>query len=252
MSPIKKLTLAIACMLSLSLAYAQNVTVSGVVSAISGESVIGAGVLIEGTATGVTTDLDGRYTIDVPANGTLVFSSIGYKTFKVKVDGRTKIDVKLENDNELLDEAVAVGYGTQRKITTTGSVTTTTGDRLQKSSSMNLSQGLAGRMSGVIVNNRSGEPGRDDAVMYIRGRSTLGDNSPLIIIDGIPGRGDEFSRMNGDEIESVTVLKDASAAIYGARSANGVILVTTKRGQKSTAPTVQFSHLDHLGRLLKT
>ena len=242
MSPIKQLTLAIACVLSLSLAYAQNKTVTGVVSATSGESVIGAGVLIEGTAVGVTTDLDGRYSIDVPANGTLVFSSIGYKTVYVKVDGRTTIDVKLENDNELLDEAVAVGYGTQRKITTTGSVTTTTGDRLQKSSSMNLSQGLAGRVSGVIVNNRSGEPGKDDAVMYIRGRSTLGDNSPLIIIDGIPGRGDEFSRMNGDEIESVTVLKDASAAIYGARSANGVILVTTKRGQKSTAPTVQFSY----------
>ena len=242
MSPIKQLTLAIACVLSLSLAYAQNVTVSGVVSATSGEGVIGAGVLIEGTAQGVTTDLEGRYSIDVPSNGTLVFSSIGYKTVAVKVNGRTKIDVKLENDNELLDEAVAVGYGTQRKITTTGSVTTTTGDRLQKSSSMNLSQGLAGRMSGVIVNNRSGEPGRDDAVMFIRGRSTLGDNSPLIIIDGIPGRGDEFSRMNGDEIESVTVLKDASAAIYGARSANGVILVTTKRGKKDTAPTVQFSY----------
>lgn len=242
MSPIKKMTLAIACVFSLTLAYAQNVKVTGVVSATSGESIIGVGVLIEGTAQGVTTDLDGRYSIEVPSNGTLVFSSIGYKTLAVKVNGRTKIDVKLENDNELLDEAVAVGYGTQRKITTTGSVTTTTGDRLQKSSSMNLSQGLAGRVSGVIVNNRSGEPGKDDAVMYIRGRSTLGDNSPLIIIDGIPGRGDQFSRMNGDEIESVTVLKDASAAIYGARSANGVILVTTKRGQKSDAPTVQFSY----------
>ena len=242
MSPIKQLTLAIACVLSLSLAYAQNVTVSGVVSATSGESVIGAGVLIEGTAQGVTTDVDGRYTIDVPSNGTLVFSSIGYKTLTVPVNGRTKIDVTLENDNELLQESVAVGYGNQRKITLTGSVTSATGNDLVKNSSANLSQGLAGRMAGVIVNNRSGEPGNDDAVMYIRGRSTLGDNSPLIIIDGIPGRGDEFSRMSGDEIESVTVLKDASAAIYGARSANGVILVTTKRGQKSDAPTVQFSY----------
>ncbi|MBQ2425209.1 MAG: carboxypeptidase-like regulatory domain-containing protein, partial [Lachnospiraceae bacterium] len=123
MSPIKQLTLAIACVLSLSLAYAQNVTVSGVVSATSGESVIGAGVLIEGTAQGVTTDVDGRYTIDVPSNGTLVFSSIGYKTLTVPVNGRTKIDVTLENDNELLQESVAVGYGNQRKITLTGSVT---------------------------------------------------------------------------------------------------------------------------------
>ena len=242
MSPIKQMTLAIACVLSLSLAYAQNVKVTGVVSATSGESVIGAGVLIEGTAQGVTTDVDGRYSIEVPSDGTLVFSSIGYKTFTVKVNGRTKIDVKLENDNELLDEAVAVGYGNQRKITLTGSVTSATGNDLVKNSSANLSQGLAGRVAGVIVNNRSGEPGNDDATMFIRGRSTLGDNSPLIIIDGIPGRGDEFSRMSGDEIESVTVLKDASAAIYGARSANGVILVTTKRGKKSDAPTVQFSY----------
>lgn len=242
MSPIKQLTLAIACVLSLSLAYAQNVKVTGVVSATSGESIIGVGVLIEGTAKGVTTDLDGRYSIEVPSNGTLVFSSIGYKTLTVPVDGRTKIDVKLENDNELLHESVAVGYGSQRKITLTGSVTSATGNDLVKNSSANLSQGLAGRMAGVIVNNRSGEPGNDDAVMFIRGRSTLGDNSPLIIIDGIPGRGDQFSRMNGDEIESVTVLKDASAAIYGARSANGVILVTTKRGKKGDAPTVQFTY----------
>lgn len=242
MSPIKQLTLAIACVLSLSLAYAQNKTVTGVVSATSGESVIGAGVLIEGTTTGVTTDIDGKYTIEVPADGALVFSSIGYKTVTVKVDGRTTIDVVLQNDTQLLDEAVAVGYGSQRKITLTGSVSSATGNELVKNSSANLSQGLAGRMAGVIVNSRSGEPGNDDAVMYIRGRSTLGDNSPLIIIDGIPGRGDEFSRMSGDEIESVTVLKDASAAIYGARSANGVILVTTKRGQKSDAPTIQFSY----------
>ena len=242
MSPIKQLTLAIACVLSLSLAYAQTQTVSGVVSATSGESVIGAGVLVEGTTTGVTTDIDGKYTIEVPADGALVISSIGYKTVTVKVDGRTKIDVTLQNDTQLLEEAVAVGYGNQRKITLTGSVTSATGNDLVKNSSANLSQGLAGRVAGVIVNNRSGEPGNDDAVMYIRGRSTLGDNSPLIIIDGIPGRGDQFSRMTGDEIESVTVLKDASAAIYGARSANGVILVTTKRGKKSDAPTVQFTY----------
>ena len=220
----------------------ENITVKGEVLTVKSDAVIGAGVMLKGTTQGVVTDMNGEFTINVPANGVLQVSCIGYKTVDVNVDNRAKITITLAEDTELIDETVVVGYGTQRKITTTGSVTTTTGDRLQKSSSMNLSQGLAGRMSGVIVNNRSGEPGRDDAVMYIRGRSTLGDNSPLIIIDGIPGRGDEFSRMNGDEIESVTVLKDASAAIYGARSANGVILVTTKRGQKGTAPTVQFSY----------
>ena len=186
MSPIKKLTLAIACVLSLSVAFAQNKTVSGVVSATTGESVIGAGVLVDGTTKGVTTDIDGRYTIDVPNDAVLVFSSIGYKTLKVKVDGRAKIDVTLENDNQLLEEAVAVGYGNQSKLTLTGSVAQTTGRELVKNSSVNLSQGLAGRMPGVIVNNRSGEPGKDDATMFIRGRSTLGNNSPLIIIDGLP------------------------------------------------------------------
>lgn len=242
MSPIKRLTLAIACVLSLSLAYAQNQKVSGVVSATTGERVIGAGVLIDGTKTGVTTDVDGRYTIEVPKNAVLVFSSIGYKTLKVKVDGRSKVDVILENDNQLLEEAVAVGYGNQSKLTLTGSVTQTTGTELVKNSAVNLSQGLAGRLSGVIVNNRSGEPGADDATMFIRGRSTLGNNSPLIIIDGVPGRGDEFSRLTGEEIESINVLKDASGAIYGARSANGVILVTTKRGKLGEAPKITFTY----------
>lgn len=242
MSPIKKLTLAIACVLSLSVAFAQNHKVTGVVSATSGESVIGAGVLIDGTTKGVTTDIDGRYTIDVPSDAVLVFSSIGYKTLKVKVDGRAKVDVTLENDNQLLEEAVAVGYGNQSKLTLTGSVAQTTGRELTKNSAVNLSQGLAGRMPGVIVNNRSGEPGADDATMFIRGRSTLGNNSPLIIIDGVPGRGDDFSRLTGEEIESINVLKDASGAIYGARSANGVILVTTKRGKYGEAPRVTFTY----------
>jgi TonB-linked SusC/RagA family outer membrane protein len=228
--------------LSLTAAVAQNRTVSGVVSATSGESVIGAGVLVDGTTKGVTTDLDGRYSIEVPGDAVLVVSSIGYKTVKVKVNDRTVVNITLENDSQLLEEAVAVGYGNQSKLTLTGSVAQTTGRELTKSSSVNLSQGLAGRMPGVIVNNRTGEPGKDDATMYIRGRSTLGSNTPLIIIDGVPGRDGEFSRLTGEEIESINVLKDASAAIYGARSANGVILVTTKRGKYGEAPRVTFSY----------
>lgn len=244
MSPIKQLTLVIACVLSLSMTYAQSHKVTGVVSATSGESVIGAGVLIDGTTTGVITDVYGRFSIDIPKGGdaVLVFSSVGYKTLKVEVEGRSLLNVTLENDNQLLEEAVAVGYGNQSKLTLTGSVAQTTGRELTKNSSVNLSQGLAGRMPGVIVNNRSGEPGADDATMFIRGRSTLGSNSPLIIIDGIPGRGDDFSRLTGEEIESINVLKDASGAIYGARSANGVILVTTKRGRYGEAPRVTFTY----------
>ena len=224
-------------------ALAQNLRVQGSVTDTQGEPLVGAMVYVQGTSNGAMTGADGRYTLTgVPAKGTLVVNMMGYEELSVPVDSRTTIDFQLRDDAEILEEAVAIGYGNQRKVTLTGSVATTTGEELVKNSSVNLSQGLAGRMSGVIVNNRSGEPGRDDAVMFIRGRSTLGDNSPLIIIDGVQGRGDEFGRLTGDEIESINVLKDASAAIYGARSANGVILVTTKRGKYNERPKVTFSY----------
>jgi TonB-linked SusC/RagA family outer membrane protein len=224
-------------------ALAQNLRVQGTVTDTKGEALVGAMVYVQGTSNGSMTGNDGRYSLTgVPAKASLVISMMGYEELTVPVDGRTSIDVQLRDDAEILKEAVAIGYGNQRKVTLTGSVATTTGEELVKNSSVNLSQGLAGRMSGVIVNNRSGEPGRDDAVMFIRGRSTLGDNSPLIIIDGVQGRGDEFGRLTGDEIESINVLKDASAAIYGARSANGVILVTTKRGKYNEAPKVSFTY----------
>ena len=221
----------------------RNLSVQGVVSDSNGEPLIGVMVYVQGNKSGSVTDAAGKYLLSgVRPNAVLVFSLMGYEEQNIPVDGRTEIDVVLRDDSVLLDEAVSIGYGSQRKVTLTGSVATTTGEELVKNSSINLSQGLAGRMSGVIVNNRSGEPGRDDAVMFIRGRSTLGDNSPLIIIDGVQGRGEEFGRLTGDEIESVNVLKDASAAIYGARSANGVILVTTKRGKYNEAPKVTFTY----------
>ena len=226
-------------------AVAQNrVRVSGSVKDADGEPLVGVMVLVKGTQNGAMTDSSGNYSIPGVAPGaTLTASLLGYEEQSVKLgSGQTTLDFVLNEDKMQLEEAVAIGYGNQRKLTLTGSVASTTGDDLVKNSSVNLSQGLAGRMSGVIVNNRSGEPGRDDAVMFIRGRSTLGDNSPLIIIDGIQGRGEEFGRLTGDEIESVTVLKDASAAIYGARSANGVILVTTKRGKYNEAPKVSFTY----------
>ena len=223
---------------------AQNrVRVQGSVKDANGEPLIGAMVLVKGTQNGAMTDASGNYSISGVANGaTLTASLLGYEEQSIKFTGQSTVDFALNEDKMLLEEAVAIGYGTQSKITLTGSVTSTTGAELVKNSSVNLSQGLAGRMSGVIVNNRSGEPGRDDAIMYIRGRSTLGNNSPLIIIDGVPGRGDEFSRLTGEEIESINVLKDASAAIYGARSANGVIWVTPKRGRTDGTPTVTFTY----------
>ncbi len=221
---------------------AQTRKVSGSVTSTKGEPLIGAGVVIKGTTMGTVTNNDGNYSLAVPANSTLVFSCIGYKTLEVQAGTKSTLDIILEDDIDLIDEVVVVGYGTQSKLTLTGSVTSTSGTELVKNSSVNLSQGLAGRLSGVIVNNRSGEPGRDDAVMFIRGRSTLGETKPLIIIDGVQGRDEEFSRLTGDEIESINVLKDASAAIYGSQSANGVILVTTKRGKYKEAPKVDFTY----------
>lgn len=217
---------------------------SGVIMDGDNHPVIGAGVTVKGSKIGAATDLDGKFLLNYDTEPvTLVISSIGYKTKEIKVAKYSNnIYVALETDVDMLEELVVIGYGTQKKLTLTGSAASTSGQALQKNSSVNLSQGLAGRLSGVIVNNRSGEPGNDDAIMFIRGRSTLGDNSPLIIIDGIAGRSEEFGRLTGDEIESVTVLKDASAAIYGSRSANGVILVTTKRGVNNSAPKIDFTY----------
>lgn len=242
------LMLLAACLLVIlpgSFTQAQNRTlkVQGVVTDTNGEAIAGVTVYVQGSSNGSMTDHEGRYVLNgVAADATLVATLMGYEESTVLVEGRTTINFTLKEDAFLLEEAVAIGYGNQRKVTLTGSVASTTGRELVKNSSVNLSQGLAGRMSGVIVNNRSGEPGKDDAVMFIRGRSTLGDNSPLIIIDGVQGRSEEFGRLTGDEIENVTVLKDASAAIYGARSANGVILVTTKRGKYKETPKVSFSY----------
>ena len=239
---LKCLISALALLLMTQISFAQTRTVSGTVSTTGGEPLIGAGVVVKGTTNGTVTDIDGKYSMKVAENAVLVFSSIGYKTLEVNTGSKSKVDVTLEDDAQLLEEAVAIGYGNQSKLTLTGSVASTSGRELVKNSSVNMSQGLAGRLPGVVINNRSGEPGNDDAVMFIRGRSTLGDNSPLIVIDGVIGRGDEFSRLSGEEIESINVLKDASAAIYGARSANGVILVTTKRGKFSEAPNVTFTY----------
>ncbi len=223
-------------------ANAQSHKVSGVVSSTTGESLIGVGVVVKGTTTGTVTDVTGAYQLSVPDGATLVISCVGYKTVEYTPGPKSTLDIVLEDDINLLEEAVAVGYGTQKKLLLTGSVTSTAGTDLAKNSTVNLSQGLAGRISGVIVSNRSGEPGKDDATILIRGRSTLGDNSPLIIIDGIQGRSEDFARLTGDEIESVNVLKDASASIYGARSANGVILVTTKRGKYGEGLNVTFNY----------
>src|SRR5690606_5885833 len=156
-------------------------------------------------------------------------SYIGFATKEIPVSGQTNISISLAEDAAGLEEVVIVGYGTKKKAVVSGSIAQTSGDEIKASPSANLGASLAGRLAGVTINQRNGEPGNDDVNILIRGANTTGDNSPLIVVDGIADR-DGLNRLDPEDIESVTVLKDASAAIYGARAAGGVILVTTKRG----------------------
>lgn len=220
----------------------KNKTIKGKVIDEKGEPIIGASITVNGSKTGAITNVNGDFTLSgVTSNAVLTVSYIGFTTKNVKVGGQQNFNITLIEDTKNLDEVVVVGYGSQKKLSLTGSVASTTGKELVKNSSTNLTQSLAGRMPGMVINNRSGEPGNDNTTIFIRGRSTLGDNSPLIVIDGITGRG-SLDRLNPDDIESITVLKDASAAIYGARSANGVILVTTKRGKAGEKPEINFNY----------
>ncbi|HLO57773.1 MAG TPA: TonB-dependent receptor [Bacteroidales bacterium] len=210
---------------------AQQIKVTGVVTdGTTNEPLPGVNILIEGTSQGVITSVDGTFSIEVPAKtSVLLFSYIGYLSEKIEVAEQTVINVKLMPDVTNLQEVVVVGYGTTRKATATGAVTSTKGSEIQKSPSTNMTNNLIGRLPGVVSVTRSGEPGQDNSVLRVRGTNTIGNNDPLIVVDGISGR--SMARLDPSDIESITVLKDASAAIYGAQAANGVILITTRRGQ---------------------
>lgn len=216
-----------------------QVTVTGRVS--SGDSALaGVSVRVKGGTTGTSTNYEGRFSINAPANGTLVFSSVSFEPQEVAVNGRTSVNVSLTSTNSTLADVVVVGYNTQRKATLTGSISQVKGADLVKSPQPNLSNSLAGRFSGVIINNRAGEPGYDGAGILIRGFGTLNNNNPLVVVDGVPGQVGGLERLNPNDVESISVLKDASAAIYGNRAANGVILVTTKRG-RTGKPSISAS-----------
>lgn len=208
----------------------QQKKVTGTVVDQLGISIPGVSVQVKGLTVGTVTDIDGKFELEVPSGAVLVVSYIGMQPQEIYVGGKTVIDVALQESNIGLDEVVVVGYGTQKKATLTGSISTIGGEDLKKIAAVNLSNTLAGKTAGVIANTRSGEPGEDGATIQIRGQGTFGSTSPLIVVDGIADR--SFSRLNPEDIESISVLKDASAAIYGARAANGVILVTTKRGKE--------------------
>ncbi|RRB04713.1 TonB-dependent receptor [Larkinella rosea] len=221
-------------------AFAQN-TIKGKVTGGQADALPGVSILVKGTTQGTTTAADGTYSLNVSnKNATLVFSFIGYVSQEVAIAGRSVIDVKLADDISTLNEVVVVGYGEQKKETITGSVATVKGTDLVKSPAMNMSNSIAGRMPGVIATNSSGEPGYDGSKIRIRGSNTLGNTDALIVVDGVPARAGGFDRINPADIESISVLKDAAAAIYGSRAANGVILVTTKRG-KTGKPELSYS-----------
>ncbi|WP_419701698.1 SusC/RagA family TonB-linked outer membrane protein [Mucilaginibacter sp. NFX135] len=215
----------------------QDEKISGKVTDEKGETLPGVSVTLKGTTTGVLTDVNGKFSLNVPnaSSGTLVFTYIGYVSQEVALHGQTSINVQLQPESKSLNEVVVVGYGTQKKATLTGSISVVKGGDLAKSPQPNVSSSFAGRVSGVIASNGSGEPGYDGSNISIRGLATTGSNSVLVVVDGIPGQIGGLERLDPNDIESVSVLKDASAAVYGNRAANGVILVTTKHGKTGKA-----------------
>ncbi len=232
--------------LALLLLFAQfgfaQTAITGKVLDETASPVIRATVAVKGTTGGTVTDNDGNFRLTVPAGATtLVISYTGYATQEIVLDGSTTtFNVTLAEGLSSVDEVVVVAYGTQKKATLTGAVVAIGGSDLIRSPAVDMSNSLAGRLPGVVVIQPSGEPGYDGATINIRGINTLGNSSPLVVIDGIPDRDGGLGRISPYDIESVSVLKDASAAIYGARAANGAILVTTKRG-KSGKPTISYN-----------
>lgn len=214
----------------------KELTINGVITDEKGETVIGANVSVKGTTIGTITDIDGKFTLDVPANGTIQVSYIGYLTQDIPVNNKKTFAIKLQEDTQNLEEVVVVGYGVQKKTSLSGSIATVAQGDIKKASTSNLSDALVGRMPGLIAVNESGKPGSGSKLL-IRGQGTWNNSDPLVIVDGIER---DFSNLDPNEVENVSVLKDAAAAaVYGARAANGVILVTTKRG-KDGKPTVKL------------
>ena len=214
--------------------YAQKeeITVTGTVKDTKGETLVGVNIVIENQpGLGVVSDIDGNYKIKADKYATLVASFIGYKTQRIAIAGKEKHDIVLEEEVEQLDEVSVVAAGVQRKATVVGAITTVDVEKLKTSGGSQLSNTLAGNVAGIIAMQRSGEPGANYSEFWIRGISTFGANSSaLVLVDGIER---DFNELNAEDIESFSVLKDASAtAIYGQRGANGVVLVTTKRGKE--------------------
>lgn len=212
--------------------FAQNINITGTVMDTQDEPLIGVTLkIVRESERGTITDFNGQYTLtNVPPNAKIEVSYVGMRSQTIDVNGRTRIDVILTEDAELLEEVVVVGYGIQKKASVTAAISSVDTKELKQSSAANLSAALAGRLPGLTAIQTSGQPGSDEVSLYLRGVGTLNNASPLILIDGIPR--DNISKIDPNEVESISILKDASAtAVFGVRGANGVVMVTTRRGQ---------------------
>jgi TonB-linked SusC/RagA family outer membrane protein len=220
----------------------QGTPIIGTVTDANGESLPGVNVVIKGSTAGVVTNVSGQFSIIVPnKEAVLVFSSVGFATQEIAVGDRTSLEVSLTEDTQQIEEVVVVGYGTQKKVNLTGSVSTVSSEKLENRAASSLSTSLAGLASGVNITQASGAPGSEDVSFLIRGAGSFNNSSPMILIDGISATMDA---VNPEDVESISFLKDAaSAAIYGSRAANGVVLVTTKKGSRNTSPKVTYSNL---------
>ena len=227
------------CLFVLGLCTMGTAQVTGVVTDDTGEALIGVNILVKGTSNGTTSDLDGSFSINLPDDAnTLVFSYTGFETTEINVDGRTTVDVIMGQDSELLDEVVVIGYGTVKKSDLTGSVASIGGSELTAIVAGNPTSALQGKVSGVQIENNGGEPGGASNV-FVRGVSSRTNSFPLYVIDGTFA--DNMNYINPKDIDRIEVLKDASsAAIYGSRAANGVVIVTTKRGSSDGRPRISL------------
>ncbi|MGM9781296.1 MAG: SusC/RagA family TonB-linked outer membrane protein [Candidatus Cryptobacteroides sp.] len=233
MKSIQNSVIAVLCLLLTGFAASAQQKISGTVIDSYGETVIGAGVFQKDTNNGTVTDVDGKFSLTVPSGSTVVVSCIGYKDYEFRVDSKSTYAITLQEDTEALEAVEVVAYGTQKKVTVTGALSSVKSEDILRTPISSVNNVLAGQLSGVTTIQYSGEPGSDAATIFVRGKGTWSDSSPLIQVDGVER---SMSDINPEEIESITVLKDASAtAVFGVRGANGVVLITTKRGAEGKA-----------------
>ncbi|MBD5367511.1 MAG: TonB-dependent receptor [Bacteroides sp.] len=235
---MQMLLVSLSMLLVCSFTAAAQVTVTGTVQDETGDPLPGVTVMVKGTSTGTSTNIDGQYTINAPADGTLTFTYVGMNPQEIKVAGRTTINVTMKEDTQMLDEVVVVGYGQQKKVTMTGAVSAVGSKEIVKTVGTSLSQSLVGKLPGLITMQSGGRPGNDGVTIQVRGATSYksGGTTPLIIVDGVNRGSDGLAAIDPNEVESISVLKDgASCAVYGMEANNGVIIITTKRGKEGTA-----------------